>query len=128
METRETITLDARTQHRLFVLNHVLTGGLTAPAAARVLHLSVRQVDRLLARYRDGPTALAHGNRGRTPVNRLDDAQRARASWQRRLTMAEAPRTVQRMPDSLRRWATTARQPASTAPDPTNSPSSRNWA
>ena len=38
METRETITLDARAQHRLFVLNHVLTGGLTAPEAARVLH------------------------------------------------------------------------------------------
>ncbi len=32
--------------------------------------------------------------------------------------MAEAPRTLQRIPDSFRRWATTARQPASTAPDP----------
>jgi len=48
METRETIILDARAQHRLFVLNHVLTGGLTAPEAARVLGLSVRQVGRLL--------------------------------------------------------------------------------
>ncbi|MGK2851183.1 MAG: helix-turn-helix domain-containing protein, partial [Candidatus Limnocylindrales bacterium] len=28
--------------------------------------------------YRDGPATLAHGNRGRTPANRLDDAQRAR--------------------------------------------------
>ncbi len=43
METREIITLDARAQHRLFILNHVLTGGLTAEEAARVLGLSTRQ-------------------------------------------------------------------------------------
>ena len=48
METRETITLDARAQQRVYVLNHVLTGGLTAEEAARVLELSIRQVRRLL--------------------------------------------------------------------------------
>ena len=79
METRETITLDARAQHRLFVLNHVLTGGLTAPEAARVLHLSVRQVGRLLKRYRaDGSAGLVHGNHDRTPAHRTPDALRAR--------------------------------------------------
>lgn len=79
METRETITLDARAQHRLFVLNHVLTGGLTAPEAARVLHLSVRQVRRLLERYRAaGPAGLVHGNHDRTPAHRISDALRAR--------------------------------------------------
>ena len=79
METRETITLDARAQHRLYVLNHVLTGGLTAEEAARVLHLSVRQVRRLLRRYRaDGSAGLVHGNRERAPVHRIPGPIRER--------------------------------------------------
>src|SRR5450759_4009292 len=79
METRETIILDARAQHRLFVLNHVLTGGLTAPEAARVLHLSERQVSRLIKRYRaDGSAGLVHGNHDRAPAHRTPDAVRAR--------------------------------------------------
>ncbi|MBY0395459.1 MAG: ISNCY family transposase, partial [Thermoleophilia bacterium] len=79
METRETITLDARAQHRLYVLNHVLTGGLTAEEAARVLHLSIRQVRRLLRRYRaDGSAGLVHGNRDRTPAHRIPEPIRDR--------------------------------------------------
>jgi transposase len=69
---RETITLDARAQHRLYVLNHVLTGELTARQAAVYLELSVRQVRRLLAAYRrEGASGLIHGNRGRPASNRL---------------------------------------------------------
>src|SRR6266542_6578483 len=80
METRETITLDARAQHRLNVLNHVLTGGLTAEEAARVLGLSIRQVRRLLRRYRvDGSAGLVHGNRDRAPAHRIPDTIRDRA-------------------------------------------------
>lgn len=81
MEKRETITLDARAQQRLYVLNHVLAGALTAEEAGRVLHLSVRQVRRLLVRYRsaEGASALIHGNHGRTPVNRIDRAIRSGA-------------------------------------------------
>src|SRR3990170_3062012 len=79
METRETITLDARAQHRLYVLNHVLTGGLTAEEAARVLELSIRQVRRLLRRYRtDGSAGLVHGNRARIPAHRIPDGLRER--------------------------------------------------
>jgi transposase len=79
METRETITLDARAQHRLYVLNHVLSGGLTAEEAARVLELSVRQVRRLLRRYRaNGSAGLVHGNRARVPAHRIPDAIRDR--------------------------------------------------
>ena len=79
METTETITLDARAQHRLYVLNHVLTGGLTAEEAARILELSIRQVRRLLTRYRaDGSAGLVHGNHDRTPAHRTPDAVRAR--------------------------------------------------
>ena len=77
METRETITLDARAQRRLYVLNHVLTGGLTAEEAARILGLSIRQVRRLLRQYRaDGSAGLVHGNRDRTPAHRIPDAIR----------------------------------------------------
>jgi transposase len=43
--------------------------------------LSVRQVRRLLARYRkEGAAALVHGNRGRSPYNKLDDGVRARVA------------------------------------------------
>ncbi len=79
METRKTITLDARAQHRLYVLNHVLTAGLTAEEAAGVLELSVRQVRRLLRRYgADGAAGLIHGNRARVPGHRIPEAVRDR--------------------------------------------------
>lgn len=78
-KTRETITLDSRAQQRLYVLNHLLAGELSIDEASRVLRLSTRQVRRLLDRYRhEGAAALVHGNRGRRPVNRTDDAIRAR--------------------------------------------------
>lgn len=79
METRETITLDRRAQQRLYVLTHVLAQELTVEAAAQVLELSIRQTRRLVERYRSGGAGgLVHGNRGRVPANRLDDATRAR--------------------------------------------------
>jgi transposase len=67
--------LDERAQRRLLVLNHVLAGELTAAEASAYLRLSIRQVRRLLKRYRsaEGPAALVHGNRGRVPANRLRD-------------------------------------------------------
>lgn len=95
MEKRETITLDARAQQRLYVLNHVLAGGLTAEEAARVLHLSVRQVRRLLVRYRsaEGAAALVHGNHGRAPAHRLPDDLRGRLVELATTTYAGANRT-----------------------------------
>lgn len=76
---RETITLDARTQHRLYVLNHVLAGELSAAEAATYLGLSLRQVRRLLAAYRaTGAGGLVHGNLGRPPANRVDEPLRLR--------------------------------------------------
>lgn len=77
---RETITLDARAQQRLYVLNHVLAGEITAAQAAAFLEVSVRTVRRLLAAYRSDRSAatLVHGNRGRIPANRLADETRAR--------------------------------------------------
>jgi transposase len=79
MDMRETITLDTRAQRRVYVLNHVLTGGITTAEAARILELSERQVRRLLKRYRaDGADGLVHGNHDRAPAHRTPDAVRAR--------------------------------------------------
>ena len=78
METRETITLDARAQHRLFVITQVLDGRLEIGSAARLLGLSVRQIRRLTAALRtDGAAALVHGNLGRRPAHRTPDRLRA---------------------------------------------------
>jgi transposase len=77
MKTRETITLDARAQQRLLVLTHVLAGELDVGEAAAYLQLSPRQVTRVAERLRsDGAAGLVHGNRGRRPANRVDEAVR----------------------------------------------------
>jgi len=61
------------------VLSKVGEGWMGAGEAAGVLGLSIRQVRRLLAGYRkEGAAALAHGNRGRSAHNRVDDTLRAR--------------------------------------------------
>ena len=66
------VTLNKKEQIRLMVLNEVLAGRLTGPAAAELLGLSLRQTRRLLAAYRQaGAAGLAHGNRGRAPVNKV---------------------------------------------------------
>jgi len=69
---KETVTLTHQEQTRVLVLNRMLQEQLTAAEAAQVLSLSVRQVRRLLAAYReDGVAALVHGNRGRVPAHTL---------------------------------------------------------
>jgi transposase len=74
METRDTIRVDARAQRRLYVLQHLDAGRITADEAARILELSVRQVRRLLATFRtEGLAGLVHGNAGRAPGHRLPD-------------------------------------------------------
>ncbi|MBA2488656.1 MAG: ISNCY family transposase [Chloroflexi bacterium] len=80
MDTRETITLDARARQRHTVLTHLLTGELTLAEAATYLALSERHVRRLVAGLagQRGAAVLVHGNRGRQPVNRLADDRRAR--------------------------------------------------
>jgi transposase len=69
---------DARSQHRAYVLDHLVAGSLTLDQAAKILKLSTRQVVRLIARHADGSAALAHGNLGRPPANRIDDQLRRR--------------------------------------------------
>lgn len=68
----ESVTLTQRDQTRLLVLNRILQGDLTVSEAADLLSLSVRHVRRVLAAYReDGPAAIVHGNRGRTPAHTI---------------------------------------------------------
>ena len=64
----QAVALDRAAQRRAYLLTQVLSGRLTVAQAATLLGLSVRQVKRLKAAYgREGPAALVHGNRGRTP-------------------------------------------------------------
>lgn len=73
----EVVTLNTREQKRLIVLNQVEAGRCKGQEAADVLDLSLRQTRRLISDYRrEGASALAHGNRGRKPVNAIGDVLR----------------------------------------------------
>lgn len=85
--TRETITLTQREHQRMQILTRVLDGVLRGHEAARLLGVSPRHLRRLRWRLqRQGPAALAHGNRGRRSPRRLPDAIRTRI-----LTLARGP-------------------------------------
>jgi transposase len=76
---RETITLTTHEQKRVLVLNRVELGQLTATQAAEMLGVSERHVRRLRAAYRkEGAAALAHGNRGRQPIQTIGQEVRQR--------------------------------------------------
>ncbi|MBI3979478.1 MAG: ISNCY family transposase [Chloroflexi bacterium] len=71
--------MNQKEQQRVVVLGRLDRGQLTAGEAADVMGLSVRQVRRLLAAYRqEGAAALAHGNRGRAPAHALTVDMRQR--------------------------------------------------
>lgn len=73
-----TISLNAKEQQRVMVLNRLERREVTAAEAAELVGVSVRHVRRLLARYRqEGVAAMAHGNRGRPPAHAIDPAVQA---------------------------------------------------
>lgn len=75
----ETFSLTREELRRYEVFSRVDSGLLTASEAAKLLELSVRQVRRILAAYRkEGPAALAHGNRGRKPAHTIPVETRKR--------------------------------------------------
>ena len=75
----ETFALTREELRRIEVLSRMDGGLLTASEAAKLLDLSVRQVRRILAAYRkEGPAALAHGNRGRKPKHTISEETRQR--------------------------------------------------
>ncbi|RPJ60837.1 MAG: helix-turn-helix domain-containing protein [Dehalococcoidia bacterium] len=69
---REEVTLNKKEQRRLMILNKLENRELKIWEAAQLLCLSERHVKRLRSSYRmKAAEALAHGNRGRKPVNAL---------------------------------------------------------
>jgi len=77
--------MNGKEQRRAMILTATLEGRLTSSEGAELMNLSVRQERRLRHAFmRDGPAALAHGNRGRTPVHSIDPELRARV-----VTLAE---------------------------------------
>jgi hypothetical protein len=82
MNTTGTITMSMREVDRLKVIQAVVERQLKPGRAAERLCVSVRQIERLVWRYRaDGARGLVSGKRGRTSNHRLPDgvAQRALA-------------------------------------------------
>ena len=75
MENKVTLTM--KEQHKLKMVIDYEAGKVRAQSAAELLGISKRQFRRLVAAYRQrGIAALAHGNRGRTPANRLSEQVR----------------------------------------------------
>jgi transposase len=67
--------LTMREKTRIEAVQAVMDGRITVTEAATALNLSERQLYRLLAAARtEGLTGLVHGNRGRTPWNKSDEA------------------------------------------------------
>jgi len=64
-------------QHKLRMVIDYETGEVRAQRAAELLGISKRQFRRLVAAYRQGGiAALAHGNRGSVPANRISELVR----------------------------------------------------
>lgn len=76
---RDRIVLNKLEQRRVTVLNHLASGALVNSQAARLLGISVRQLQRLHHAYvEQGVAGLAHGNRGRPAPNAVDTGTVAR--------------------------------------------------
>ncbi|WP_322079844.1 ISNCY family transposase [Burkholderia cepacia] len=74
MQPAGLVTLTMRELDRLKVIQAVVDMGLKPGRAAERLGLSVRQVERLVIRYRErGPGGVASGRRGRPGNRKLDD-------------------------------------------------------
>ncbi|MBI4334203.1 MAG: ISNCY family transposase [Chloroflexi bacterium] len=71
--------MSAKEARRVYVVEQVVMGTVTAGEAARVLGLSIRQVKRLKGGLLgEGVASLAHKNRGRKPSNALEEPLRQR--------------------------------------------------
>jgi transposase len=71
------VTLTMKEQHKLKMVIDYEAGKVHAQRAAELLGISKRQFRRLVAAYRQkGIAALAHGNRGREPANRISEQVR----------------------------------------------------
>ena len=67
---KETLTLSMEERDRLSVIEAVVGKRLRQRQAAQQLGLDIRQIRRLIRRYRaSGPEGLVSGHRGKTPGN-----------------------------------------------------------
>ena len=63
---------------RVYVMQQIEDKQLTGSQAAELLDLSLRQIRRLIAKYREqGAPGLVHGNQGRAANNRIAEVVRA---------------------------------------------------
>lgn len=75
----ERVTLNMNEIKRLYLIQQMHEQKMTGPEAAEQLGLSLRQVRRLVAKYRaKGARGLVHGNRGRPAHNRVDEGVRVK--------------------------------------------------
>ena len=75
----ERVTFSMKEIKRLYVMQRIAEKQMTGPQGAELLGISLRQIRRLIAKYRErGAPGLVHGNRGRAPNNRIAEAWRAR--------------------------------------------------
>ena len=75
--TKETVTMSHKEVNRLGVIEQVVDKRLKQKAAAERLGLSVRQVKRLVQRYRaEGASGLVSRHRGKHPGNAMKTAVR----------------------------------------------------
>jgi transposase len=80
MTATERITMMMLESDRFKVIQAVAETGLKPGRAAERLGLSVRQVERLVLRYRElGPAGVASGRRGRPSDPKLDEGLALRA-------------------------------------------------
>ncbi len=71
------VMMSERDLNRIEIISQIVDGRLNAERAANLLALTKRQIFRLLRRFReDGPSALGHKARGKTPNNKIHDAKR----------------------------------------------------
>ena len=71
----ENVTLTPKEQMRVQVLNSLLAEQIALDQAAELMGVSTRHARRITTAYREeGAAALAHGHRGRRPVNATPEA------------------------------------------------------
>ena len=71
----ENVTLTPKEQTRVQVLNSLLAEQIALDQAAELMGVSTRHARRITTAYREeGAAALAHGHRGRRPVNATPEA------------------------------------------------------
>ena len=71
------VSMSDKELKRLSVLQEICDQRITQSQAAQLLHISERQIRRLLQKYKaQGPAALAHAGRGRTSNSKLPEELR----------------------------------------------------